>query len=77
LLHERYLIKLMDGTTLTTQGNVSLYRYKVRRGYHAVATIAPAASGEEQRYQVFILPEEDAPLLLAVIIVIDMLAHAD
>ncbi|HTK06490.1 MAG TPA: hypothetical protein VL485_04945 [Ktedonobacteraceae bacterium] len=77
LLRERYLITLMDGTTLTTQGNVTLYRYRVRRGNRAVATITPAAGAEEQGYQVSILPDEDALLLLAVMIVIDMLAHAD
>ena len=73
---DRWQIDVPGGKDLTTQGNILQHEYRIERGRTRVATVSKRWFRIRDTYGVEIAPGEDAALLLAITVVIDMMAHS-
>lgn len=74
-LRDRWQIDVPGGQDLTTQGNILNHEYRIERGRQTVATVSKSWFRLRDTYGVEVDPGEDAALLLAITVVIDMMAH--
>lgn len=74
-LRDRWRIDVPGGQDLSTQGNVLHHEYRIERGRQRVATVSKKWFRVRDTYGVEIAPGEDAALMLAITVVIDMMAH--
>ena len=74
-LRDRWKISIPGGEDLTTQGNILTHEYKVERGGFTVAAVSKRWFRIRDTYGVEVASGEDALLLLAITVVIDMMAH--
>lgn len=74
-LRDRWQINIPGGQDLFTQGNILHHQYQIRRGGTTVARISRRWFRVRDTYGVEVAPNEDACLMLAITVVIDMMAH--
>lgn len=74
-LRDRWQIDVPGGQDLTAQGNIVNHEYRIERGRQAVATVSKKWFRVRDSYGIEITPGEDAALLLAIAVCIDMMAH--
>jgi len=74
-LRDRWSIDVPGGETLSATGNILDFEYRIRRGDTTIATISRRWFRVRDTYGVEIGATEDAALLLAVAVVIDLMAH--
>ncbi|MEZ4715294.1 MAG: hypothetical protein R2851_04295 [Caldilineaceae bacterium] len=58
------------------QGNILNHEYRIERGRQTIATVSRKWFRIRDSYGVEVAPGEDAALMLAITVVIDMMAHA-
>lgn len=75
-LRDRWQIDVPGGSDLIAQGNVLHYHYRIQRGKFTVAVISKKWLRVRDTYGVEVAPNENAALILAITVVIDMMAHA-
>jgi uncharacterized protein YxjI len=75
-LRDRWQIDIPGGQNLSTQGNILNHEYRIERGRQRVATVSKKWFRIRDSYGVEVTPGEDAALLLAITVVIDMMAHS-
>lgn len=75
-LRDRWQIDIPGGEDLTTQGNILHHEYRINRGRFTVAAISRKWFRIRDTYGVEVAPGEDAALMLAITVVIDMMAHS-
>jgi uncharacterized protein YxjI len=74
-LRDRWQIDIPGGQNVSTQGNILNHEYRIERGRQTVATVSKKWFRVRDSYGVEIAPGEDAALILAITVVIDMMAH--
>ena len=75
-LRDRWQIDVPGGQNLTTQGNILNHQYRIERGRLTVASVSKKWFRIRDSYGVEVAPGEDAALMLAITVVIDMMAHS-
>ena len=75
-LRDRWQIDIPGGQNLSTQGNILNHEYRIERGRQTIATVSRKWFRIRDSYGVEVAPGEDAALMLAITVVIDMMAHA-
>lgn len=76
-LRERWDVDLDDGEDLKAQGNVVDHEYAISRGDDEIATVSKRWFRVRDTYGVEIAPGENHALVLAVVAVVDAMAHPD
>ena len=66
-----------EGSGLSAEGNFTDHEYSISRGGRSVATVSKQWFSWTDSYGVDILEGEDAVLILASTVVIDMACHPD
>lgn len=74
-LRDRWTIDVPGSGQLHAIGNIVNHEYRIERGGATVATVSKRWFRIRDTYGVEIASAEDPPLLLAVTVVIDMMAH--
>ena len=74
-LRDRWRIDVPGSDALTATGNILNHEYRIDRGGTTVATVSRRWFRVRDTYGVEIAATEDHALLLAVVVVIDMMAH--
>ena len=74
-LRDRFQIDLANGDKLQAKGNFLYHEYKIRRGDWPVAIVSKRWFRIRDTYGVEVAPQEDALLMLAITVCVDMLAH--
>jgi uncharacterized protein YxjI len=74
-LRERWKIDVEDGQDLEAQGNIVDHEYEIEADGHKVAEVSKKWFRVRDTYGVEIAPDQDAPLVLAVAVAIDEMAH--
>lgn len=74
---DRFSIDLGDAGDLRVQGRILDHDYAIRRGNRDIAQVSKAWARIRDTYGVSIVAGEDVPLLLAVVICVDAISHAD
>lgn len=75
-LRDRWQIDIPGGQNLSTQGNILHHEYRIERGRLTVASVSKKWFRVRDTYGVEIAPGEDAALVMAITVVIDMMAHS-
>jgi uncharacterized protein YxjI len=76
-LRERYTVHIKNGPDLHITGNILDYEYKIEEGGRKVAEISKRWFTFTDTYGVEIDPREDAVLILAATVAVDMMSHPD
>lgn len=74
-LRDRWQISIPGGQDLLAQGNILHHQYQISRGGSTIARVSKRWFRVRDTYGVEVTPGEDACLLLAITVVIDMMAH--
>jgi uncharacterized protein YxjI len=74
-LRDRWQINIPGGQDLSAQGNILNHEYRIERGRQTVATVSKKWFRLRDSYGVEVESGEDAALMLAITVVIDMMAH--
>lgn len=74
-LRDRWSVDIPGGQNLKTQGNILNHEYKIERNGSPVAVVSKGWFRVRDTYGVEVREGEDALLLLAITVVIDMMAH--
>jgi uncharacterized protein YxjI len=75
-LRERWKVDVESGDDLEIQGNVVDHEYEIESGGRKVAEISKRWFRVRDTYGVQIAPGSDVPLLLAVTVAVDTMAHS-
>jgi len=75
-LRDRWKINVRGGDNLTTRGNILNHEYKIERDGFTVAVVSKRWFRVRDTYGVEVANSEDALLMLAITVVVDMMAHA-
>lgn len=75
-LRDRWQINIPGGQNLSTQGNILNHEYRIERGRQTIATVSRKWFRIRDSYGVEVAPGEDAALMLAITVIIDMMAHS-
>ena len=75
-LRDRWQIDIPGAQNLSTQGNILQHQYRIDRGRLTVAAISKKWFRVRDTYGVEVAPGENAALMLAITVVIDMMAHS-
>lgn len=75
-LRDRWKINVRGGADLTTRGNILNHEYKIERDGFTVAAVSKRWFRVRDTYGVEVAGGEDALLMLAITVVIDMMAHS-
>lgn len=76
-LRERWIAKVEDGPDLRTKGNIVDHEYTIERDGDTVAEVSKRWFRVRDTYGVEVAPGENDVLILAVVAVIDTMAHPD
>ena len=74
-LRERWIAKVEDGPDLHTHGNIVDHEYTIERDGDKVAEVSKRWFRVRDTYGVEVFPGEDDVLILAIVAVIDTMAH--
>jgi uncharacterized protein YxjI len=74
-LRDRFSIDLTDGSKLQAKGNFLYHEYKISRGDWPAAIVSKRWFRIRDTYGVEVAPQEDALLMLAITVCVDVLAH--
>ncbi|HEY5890057.1 MAG TPA: LURP-one-related family protein [Acidimicrobiia bacterium] len=74
-LRERYSVKVSDGPDLEVQGNIVDHEYQISAGSDKVAEVSKKWFRVRDTYGVQIEPGQDAILILAITVAIDIISH--
>lgn len=75
-LRDRWTIDIPGGESLKTQGNILNHEYRITRGRQPVASVSKRWFRIRNTYGVEVQEGEDALLVLAITVVIDLMAHS-
>lgn len=75
-LKEHFVVEVNNGTDLDVHGNLLDYGYKIDAGNKTVAEVSKKFFHVRDSYSVWIAPGQDDVILLAVVLCIDVMAHA-
>jgi uncharacterized protein YxjI len=76
-LRERWIAKIEDGPDLHTHGNIVDHEYTIERDGDKVAEVSKRWFRVRDTYGVEVFPGENDVLILAIVAVIDTMAHPD
>jgi len=76
-LRERWIAKIEDGPDLHTKGNIVDHEYTIERDGDKVAEVSKRWFRVRDTYGVEVAPGENDVLILAIVAVIDTMAHPD
>ena len=76
-LRERWIAKIEDGPDLHTKGNIVDHEYTIERDGDKVAEVSKRWFRVRDTYGVEVFPGENDVLILAIVAVIDTMAHPD
>jgi uncharacterized protein YxjI len=76
-LRERWIAKVEDGPDLHTHGNIVDHEYTIERDGDKVAEVSKRWFRVRDTYGVEVFPGENEVLILAIVAVIDTMAHPD
>jgi uncharacterized protein YxjI len=76
-LRERYAVRIKHGPDMHITGNILDYEYKIEEGGRKIAEISKRWFTFTDTYGVEIAPGEDAVLILAATVAVDMMSHPD
>ena len=76
-LRERWIAKVEDGPDLHTHGNIVDHEYTIERDGDKVAEVSKRWFRVRDTYGVEVFPGENDVLILAIVAVIDTMAHPD
>lgn len=76
-LRDRWVVDLEHGPEMTVTGNVIDHEYTVVRGGREVAVVTKRWLRMRDTYTVDVVADEDPALVLAVVAVVDHMAHDD
>jgi uncharacterized protein YxjI len=76
-LRERYSVDVRDGGDLRVQGNIVDHEYTIERDGDKVAEVSKRWFRVRDTYGVEVFPGENDVLILAIVAVIDTMAHPD
>jgi uncharacterized protein YxjI len=76
-LRERWVAKVEDGPDLHTKGNIVDHEYTIERDGDQVAEVSKRWFRVRDTYGVEVAPGENDVLILAIVAVIDTMAHPD
>lgn len=74
-LRDRFQIDLANGDRLQAKGNILYHEYRIERGDWPAAIVSKRWFRFRDTYGVEVAPQEDALLMLAITVCVDMLAH--
>ena len=74
-LRDRFQIDLANGDKLLAKGNFLYHEYRIQRGDWPVTIVSKRWFRFRDTYGVEVAPQEDALLMLAITVCVDMLAH--
>ena len=74
-LRDRWKISVPGGADLMTRGNILNHEYKIERDGFTVGVVSKRWFRVRDMYGVEVRDSEDALLILAITVVIDMMAH--
>jgi uncharacterized protein YxjI len=77
ILGEHWKVKIRDGADLTVKGDILDHEYSIREGFKKVAEVSKKWFRLTDTYGVEIDDDQEVPLILAVCIAIDIMAHDD
>ncbi len=75
-LRDRWKINVRGGQNLVTRGNILNHEYKIERDGFTVAVVSKRWFRVRDTYGVEVASSEDALLMLAITVVVDMMAHS-
>lgn len=75
-LRDRWQVNIPGGPDLTTQGNILNHEYKIKRGRQTIAEVSKRWFRVRDTYGVDVANGEDAALIMAITVVVDMMAHS-
>ena len=75
-LRDRWDIDIPGGQNLSIQGNVLHHEYRIERGRQTIATVSKKWFRVRDSYGVEVMPGENAILILAITVVVDMMASS-
>jgi uncharacterized protein YxjI len=76
-LRERWIAKIEDGPDLHTKGNIVDHEYTIERDGDKVAEVSKRWFRVRDTYGIEVAPGENDVLILAIVAVIDTMAHPD
>lgn len=76
-LRERWIAKVEDGPDLRTKGNIVDHEYTIERDGDTVAEVSKRWFRVRDTYGIEVAPGENDVLILAIVAVIDTMAHPD
>jgi uncharacterized protein YxjI len=74
-MRDRFQIDLANGDKLQATGNILYHEYRIERGDWPAAIVSKRWFRFRDTYGVEVGPQEDALLMLAITVCVDMLAH--
>jgi uncharacterized protein YxjI len=74
-LRDRWTVNVSGGADLKTRGNIVNHEYKIERDGFTIAVVSKKWFRVRDTYGVEVRDSEDALLILAITVVIDMMAH--
>ena len=74
-VRDRWSVKIGDGPDLDVQGNILDHEYRIEQGRTKVAEVSKKWFRVRDSYGVEVAPGQNTPVLLAVTVVVDMMAH--
>jgi uncharacterized protein YxjI len=74
-LRERYSIEVEGGEDMEAKGNIVDHEYKIERGGDKVAEVSKRWFRVRDTYGIEVKPGQDNPLILAVAVCVDQMAH--
>ncbi|HET9222712.1 MAG TPA: LURP-one-related family protein [Roseiflexaceae bacterium] len=74
-LRDRFRIEIPGGQDMVTRGNILYHEYTIERNGDIVAKVSKSWFHIRDTYGVEVAQSEDAPLLLAITVVIDTMSH--
>ncbi len=75
-LRDRWDIDVPGGQNLSIQGNVLHHEYRIERGRQTIASVSKKWFRVRDSYGVEVMPGENAILILAITVVVDMMASS-
>lgn len=74
-IRDRFHVEVHDGEDLKIHGNIVDHEYEIERGGDTIATVSKKWFRVRDSYGVEVHAIEDAPLVLAVTVALDAMAH--
>jgi uncharacterized protein YxjI len=74
-IRDRFVVNVKDGEDLDVKGKLTDHEYEIERGRDTIAKVSKKWFRMRDTYGVEIDPDEDVPLMLAITVCVDAMAH--